>query len=195
MIQYLNTENSFLKTFGGRCLLLLLFCILLRIGGKLDSNVSAFGVGLKYSQGLIAIVAPILSLFLVYGLKIEADNLKQIRRAIIGEFQSNKYKFTNARTMFFFFIFPALCSWFYVVQYYINIIPHDLACATFSRIRHLYDFTLFGTKSRFCIGDVVDDMPWIYNPVQFWLYVAAAIGCTMLCVQLWRDWTKYRSAP
>ncbi|APO77332.1 hypothetical protein AM571_PB00034 (plasmid) [Rhizobium etli 8C-3] len=44
----------------------------------------------------------------------------------------------------------------------------------------------------FCIGDVTGNMPWIYQPIQIYVYFALFGWCSYIGVQTKRTWSKFR---
>ena len=72
MLCYLAAEANFIRAFGNRSLLLIFLCTLSRTGEKMGSA-SALGLSLNVSPGIIVVYGPVLALFLLVALKVEAD--------------------------------------------------------------------------------------------------------------------------
>ncbi|WP_140942217.1 hypothetical protein [Prosthecodimorpha hirschii] len=194
MLSYLSAENGFLKTFGNRCLILLFLAILVRTGGELGGKASALGISLDITQGAILSVSPILTLLFMTSLKLEADNLREARKAVTSDFENYKYRFgKNPVIWYFLFLFPAVESLFFTYQFVINLIPASETCAGFSRLRQLTDFSLLsGGPSMFCIGDRAEKMPWIYPPLQSHIYILCTAATGFIGYRIARDWPKFR---
>src|SRR4051812_43902534 len=84
MLNYLSAEASFLRAFGNRSLLLIFLCALSRTGEKI-ANASVLGLSLSVSPGIIVVYGPLLTLFLLVGLKTESDSLWVAREAILSD--------------------------------------------------------------------------------------------------------------
>lgn len=193
MIGYLKDESQFLKTLGNRCLLLLFLAALTRVGHVQSGNVGLLGVSVSVSQGYIIIGGPVICLLMLSSLYPESRMLL-VGRGLLGE--EVKYLPTNvlyklsAVSMFY---FPCLAASFFVIQYVTNLVPASETCV-FSRLRHFYDVTLWASPSMFCIGDRVIDMPWIYTPIQVWLYLGFVLLCGFVGEAMRRDWMRNRAA-
>jgi hypothetical protein len=190
MLGYLNNEVSFLRAFGTRSLLLLFLCALSRSGAGIP-HASALGLTIDINPGVVAIIGPLLSLLLLYSLKLEADSLRMARLSILNEFEdlhaATRYK---PGAIYFLFCVPIHCAAFLFIQYVLNVTLVSRTCGEWQW--HFIDWGSPFGASKYCIGDKTEGMPWIYPPWQTYAYLFMIAGMGFLTYRLAKEWTRYR---
>jgi len=196
MQSYLSSESTFLRAFGNRCLLLLFLCVLSRTG-SITGKATALGLSIDISPGTVVVLGPILALLLLISLKMEADNLRLARQDLLSQNQRAP-RIRIVWSVYGLFALPTAAAAFLVCQYFLNLVPAGTSgppeadCDTFNRLRYLFDFSLGGFPTKYCIGGITAGMPWIYPPYQSYGYILIILGCGYLSYVLCRDWPKYR---
>lgn len=194
MLSYLAAESNFVRAFGNRCLLLLFLCVLTRTG-ETAGKAAVLGIAVDISQGLVVVVGPILALLFLISLKLEADNLIVGRHVTLSEIQDQTLRRFRANPLLYgLFAFPTLAALFLLIQFYQNLVPVDAACPAFDRFRYFYDFRSLqaGFPTKYCIHDISIGMPWIYPPLQLYLYAVVTASCGWLSYRIAREWTRFR---
>lgn len=190
MLSYISAENSLLRSLGNRCLLLVFLCILTRTG-QVAGKASAFGISLEISQGTIVVWGPILAFLILASSKLEADSLVIARRDILEE--SRKFgPMKVSPSAYGLFVIPTISAVFFVVQFFLEVVPAIEGCSGFRSSRYLWDMALFAQPTTYCIRDITENMPWIYPPFQTYAAFAFVVGCAWLSYSLSRDWKRYR---
>lgn len=151
MLAYLNNEVNFLRTFGTRSLLLLFLCALSRSGAGIP-HASALGLTIDINPGVIAIIGPLLSLLLLYSLKLEANSLRMARLPILNEFEDlhgvARYK---PGAIYLLFCVPIGCAVFLFIQYVLKVTLVSRTCGQWQW--HFIDWGSPFGASKYCIGD------------------------------------------
>jgi hypothetical protein len=190
MVAYLNNEVNFLRAFGTRCLLLVFLCALSRTGADIP-HASALGLTIDINPGVIAIIGPMLSLFLLCALKLEADSLRMARLSILSEFEDlhrvTKYK---PGAIYLLFCVPLGCAVFLFIQYVLKVTLVSRTCGDWQW--HFIDWGSPFGASKYCIGDKTAGMPWIYPPWQTYAYLLVIAGMVFVTYRLAKEWTRYR---
>jgi hypothetical protein len=197
MLSYLSAETSFIRAFGNRSLLLIFLCALSR-GGDRFGKASALGVSLDLNPGLIAIFGPVLALLFLISLKIEADALLLAREVVLEEISRlNRSATKLSWWVFLLFAVPCATATFMTVQFILNVVPSAKAgCTGYVWTRKFTDFSVQGgSPSTYCIHNLTDGMPWIYPPVQTYLYIACLAACFYLTYLIATNWVKARATP
>ena len=193
MLVYLNNEVNFLRAFGTRSLLLLFLCALSRSGAGIP-HASALGLTIDINPGVIAIIGPLLSLLLLYSLKLEADSLRMARLSILKEFEDlhavARYK---PGAIYLLFCVPTACAVFLFIQYILKVTLVSRTCGEWQW--HFIDWGSPFGASKYCIGDKTEGMPWIYPPWQTYAYILMIAAMGFLIYRLSKDWTRYRVPP
>lgn len=190
MQSYLTAESTFLRAFGNRCLLLIFLCVLSRMGMP-GGKASILGLSIDISQGTIVVLGPVLALGLLLSLRMEAENLMIARNDLLSQNQRAP-KIRIGWWIYFLFALPTLTAAFLSWQYFTNLVPATADCPTFNRLRLLMDFGLGGFPTKYCIADITAGMPWIYPPLQSYVYILIVAGCGYISYLLCREWSKYR---
>lgn len=166
---------------------------------RLDSNGQAagngafLGISIALSQGVIIVGGPILAVLFLLSTRLESDNLEIARFEILDEVRAKGRKENNSILPYFLFAFPTIAVAFFVVQFGIDLVPAADPCPGFDHARFLYDFSLQGGfQSKLCIHDVTDNMPWIYPPLQLYIYLLLIVVCGWLSWSLGRQWARNR---
>ena len=73
-----------------------------------------------------------------------------------------------------------------------SVIPATEPSNSFDRLRYFWDFKLFGSPSKFCIGDKLQHMPWIYPPIQVYLYLGITALSAWCSILIGRSWQRGR---
>ena len=194
MLSYLSAEATFIRAFGNRVLLLIFLCALTRTASDKAPSFSAFGLSVNLSPGLIAAYGPLLVLLLLVGLKSESDILYVSREAVLADAAKLPARVRRInRAVYGLFWMPVVAAVFMIIQYYTNVVPDTPEGCNFDRLRQFTGKNLnFGVTSLYCIRDIREGMPWIYPPVQIYLYAPILIGCIYLTWKIVRDWPKAR---
>lgn len=82
--------------------------------------------------------------------------------------------------------FPALATIFMFVQF-VNEFSPPGECNTFSAIRYFWDMGLWELKPEYCFSlpeNVQENMPYIYPPLQTWVYLSFIGASVLLSVKL-----------
>lgn len=194
MLSYLTAEAAFVRAFCNRSLLLIFLCALTRTGEKLG-NASALGLSLNINPGIIVIFGPLLVVFLLVGLKIEADSLRVARDVVLSEATSlpASLKRPGIAVLALFFV-PVMSTVFFIIQYLLNVVPHGTACNQYFW-KQFYDpeYLMIGTASTYCVGNISDNMPWIYPPFQIYLYLICLIGSIRMSYAIAKQWSQARA--
>lgn len=192
MLSYLTAETSFVRAFGNRSLLLLLMCVLVRSGHALP-KASVIGLSIDLNPAVIAALGPIVALLLLIALKGEADTLLLAREAVLEEASELRRVGKVNRWLYALFVVPALACAYMSLQYILKLVPLNAKCQGWDWVKQLTDFTYQGgTPSIYCIGDLVDGTPWIYPPLQSYIYLACVLTCGYLTFRIIEDWRKER---
>jgi hypothetical protein len=188
VLSYLSAETSFLRAYGNRSLLLIVLCCLTRTGESIG-KATVPGLSLDVGPSLIVIFGPVLALLLLISLKTEADTLLIARDAVRDE--ANGRWRRVSRLVYVLFVVPALSAAFISLQYLLKLVPKD-RCNDWSWFNQLADASHWqGTPSTYCIGKGAEG-PWIYPPLQSFLYIGCVILCGYITYQLSKDWSKAR---
>ncbi len=190
MLAYISAENSFLRSLGNRCLLLLFLCVLVRTG-QAAGKASALGISLDISQGTIVILGPLLALLLLASAKLEADGLLVARREILEESKKYGIRKINPFT-YFLFVTPTAAAIFFVAHFFLKIAPANEGCEGFNSLRYLGDTSLSGIPTIYCIHNITENMPWIYPPYQTYALFAVVAGCAWFSYAMAQGWKRYR---
>ncbi len=192
MLGYLAAETAFVRAFGNRSLLLVFLCALSRTGNKMGSA-SALGLSLDVNPGVIVVFGPLLALFLLLALKVEADGLLLGRETVLAEASALPARARRGgRLAYVLFLAPALAATFLVWTYLAEVVPLTEGCG-YDRWRQLYDLRwAAGTPTLYCLHDIKDGMPWIYPPFQVYGYVVCLALCFRVTWSVARDWSKAR---
>lgn len=195
MLSYLNAEASFIRAYGNRCLLLILLCALTRTANP--DKLSALGISLDMSPGIIVVFGPPLALLLLISLKIEADSLFVAREAVLEEASKlGRHAARVSRWVYLLFAVPFLASLFMTAQFLLKMVPSKPGCEGWSWLQHLTDFTFQGgSPSTYCIRNLTEGMPWIYPPIQTYLYVLCVVACAYLTWRIADAWPRSRAMP
>jgi hypothetical protein len=194
VLAYLSAETSFLRAYGNRSLLLIVLCVLTRSGDSI-AKASALGVTLDINPAVIAAFGPVLALVLLISLKVEADTLVLAREAVLEEASALNRRATPYGWLYLLFGVPAAAAAFMALQFILKLVPSGAGCNDWSLIKQLLDFSYQGgAPSIYCIGDLAHGTPWIYPPLQTYLYIACVGGCAYLTYCIARDWPKLRGA-
>lgn len=191
MLSYLQAEINYLRAFGNRSLLLILLCALTRSGQ--GGKASVVGVTIDINPAIIVVFGPILALLLLVFLKGEGDNLLLARELVLAEASTLKRYIARNRWPYILFVVPAAAAIFMTMQFILKVAPNPPGCEGWSWIKHLSDFSFVGgTPSIYCIGSVTEGAPWIYPPLQLYLYVLCVVGCIYLTAGIIRAWPRVR---
>jgi hypothetical protein len=193
MLSYLNAETSFIRAFGNRSLLLIFLCALSRGGDRLG-KVSALGVSLDLSPGLITVCVPVLALLFLISLKLEADSLVVARETVLDEMSRLNQGASHASWWVLpLFAVPFATAAFMTVQFIVNVVPSKPGCTGYVWTRKFTDFSVQGgTPSTYCIHNLTDGMPWIYPPVQTYGYIVCLAACLYLTYLIAANWARVR---
>jgi len=192
VLSYLTAENSFIRAFGNRSLLLLLLCAFTRTGESV-AKASIIGVSVDVNPAVIAAFGPVLALLLVASLKLEADSLVLAREAVLDETSKSRHAFRTSSWLYILMFAPTGCAAFLALQFILKLVPETPGCAGWDWWRQLTDFShTGGTPSVYCIGDLKKGAPWIYPPVETYLLLACVLGCAYLTYTIIHGWHMYR---
>lgn len=200
LLPYFAAETGFLRSFGNRSLLLLLLCVLTRTGPtsgdtseKSIAKISALGLAIDINPAVVTAFGPILALLLLISLKVEADSLLIARYAVLDEAGKLKRPITVSRWVYALFAVPAASAAYMSLQFALKLFPSMEGCQGWSWIKQLTDFShQDGTSSIYCLGDLVNGTPWIYPPLQTYLYLVCVATCIYLTYLIAKDWKKSR---
>jgi hypothetical protein len=138
------------------------------------------------------VFGPILALLLVASLKVEADTLLVARLAILDEASELKLRAKVSWLVYLLFAVPTAAAAFIAIQFFLQLVPRPEGCEAWSWARHLFDLRYWeGTPSTYCLGNITG-APWIYPPLQAYLYLACVSACGYLTYRLAKDWRKAR---
>jgi hypothetical protein len=196
VLSYLNAETSFVRAFGNRSLLLFFLCVLTRSGDHFG-KASALGVSLDINPGLIVVFGPVLALILLISLKIEADTLHLAREAVLDEASKlNRSVLKVSRWIYLLFAVPCVAAAFMTLQFVLKLVPSKPGCEGYHWTQQFTDFSFQGgSPSMYCIRDLTDGTPWIYPPVQTYIYTVCVAACLYLTYEIARTWPKARAIP
>jgi hypothetical protein len=191
MLSYLNAEANFIRAFGNRCLLLIFLCALTRTTAS--EKISAFGVSLDISPGVIVVLGPPLALLFLVALKLEADVLLLARESVLEESTKLNWKAEKVSSWVYpLFCVPTVAAAFLTLQFILKLFP--TRCSDWNWIKQFTDFSFWtGNSSVYCIRD--QEGPWIYPPIQTYLYFVCLVACAYLTWQIARDWPRLRGTP
>ncbi|MEP0174156.1 MAG: hypothetical protein ABJH28_05105 [Paraglaciecola sp.] len=150
-----NKKLYMLAFFG------LLSCVISRAPLLLD-NASILSISLNINAGYIVVFSP---LILCIGLLFLLNSNQLV----------NKPLTRNAKIAF---IAICLFSFFLLVQFTLNF---SIAgqCGEIPPSRFFWDFKLYEIKPEYCFSGISDDvqnqMPYIYAPIQIWIYLALSV--------------------
>ena len=88
----------------------------------------------------------------------------------------------------FLVIFPSLAAVFMYVQFVTEFAPSG-DCNTFSALRFFWDTSLWEMKPEYCFSltnNTQKLMPYIYPPLQTWIYLCLVLVSIFLSIKLWR---------
>ena len=192
MLSYLTAENSFIRSYGNRSLLLLLLCAFARTGESV-AKASIIGVSIDINPAVIAAFGPVLSLLLVVSLKLEADSLILAREVVLDETSKSRRAFRTSFWFYLLMLVPAGCAAFMTLQFVLKLVPETPGCAGWDWWRQFTDLSFAGgTPSVYCIGDLKNGAPWIYPPVETYLLIGCVLGCAYLTYAIIQGWRIYR---
>lgn len=197
MLSYLTAESGFLRAYGNRSLLLLLMCVLVRtgdVGGQAGSGapkVSALGLSIDINPAVLLWFGPFVALLLVVSLKMEADTLRIARAAVLDESSKLKMRIKVSTWILVLFYTPTLAAAYLTLQFVLKLFPGG-DCATWNWVRQFYDFGGWARPSIYCLGDITKGTPWVYVPVQTWVYVMCVAACAYLTRRMELDWKLSR---
>lgn len=196
MPTYLAAESAFLRSLSNRFLLLFFLAALTRMGGDVvKGNAAVMGISLQISQGWLIVAGSVICLLFALLMENEAESLTVSRYSVLEDFSQRRYLRKQSWLPRVLFFSPAAFSLFFTVQFISNLIPADMSCADYKRLNMLIDFThVSGSPSIFCIGDVTENMPWIYAPIQTYVYLALFVWCVYIGIQTTGTWLKFRGA-
>ncbi|MGR9503665.1 hypothetical protein ACU8MW_08105 [Rhizobium leguminosarum] len=191
MLSYLNAEASFIRAYGNRSLLLIFLCALTRTASS--GKVSALGLSLDMSPALIVVCGPPLALLIVISLKMEADNLYVARNATLEEFSRLPQRGLNpSRWTYVLFVIPPLAALFLTIQFLFNVVPAEPGCQNWNWLRQLTDLSFQGGHpSTLCLRD--QQGPWIYPPLQSYLYIGCVLASAHLAWEVIKKWPTMRA--
>lgn len=194
MLPYLNAETSFIRAFGNRSLLLIFLCALTRSNTS-SGKASALGITLDLNPGLIVVFGPGIALLFLISLKIEADSLLLAREAVLEEASKLDGRASKVSWWaYLLFLVPALAAAFMTAQFILKLAPQGPGCKDWAWTQQFTDFTYSsGVASVYCIRDLKEGTPWIYPPIQTYLYITILTTCGHLTYRIWRDWPRYRA--
>jgi hypothetical protein len=189
VLSYFTAETSFLRAFGNRSLLLIVLCCLTRTG-EVIGKASVPGLTLDINPSVIVIFGPVLALLLLISLKAEADTLLAAREVVLDEASKVRQR-PIGLWVYLLFTVPALSCAFMFLQFILKLTPKD-RCGDWGWINQLTAFSYWqGTPSSHCIGKGSEG-PWIYPPLQSFLYLGCVVVSGYLTYQLFKDWGKAR---
>lgn len=197
MLSYLTAESGFLRSFGNRSLLLLLMCVLIRTGdagshaGGSVAKVSALGLSVDINPAVILSFGPFVALLIVVSLKMEADTLRIAREVVLKEASDIKMRIAINWWIYILFYTPTIVAAYMTLQFVFKLFPGD-DCANWIWWRQFYDFGGWERPSIYCFGDIKKGTPYVYVPIQTWVYVGCVVACAYLTRRMVRDWTKSR---
>jgi len=116
VLSYLTAENSFIRSFGNRSLLLLLLCAFTRTGESI-AKASIIGVSVDVNPAVIAAFGPVLALLLVASLKLEADTLVVAREAVLDEVSKSRHGLRTSIWLYVLMWVPTGCAAFLALQF------------------------------------------------------------------------------
>lgn len=191
MLSYLNAEASFIRAFGNRCLLLIFLCALTRTSTL--GKVSALGVSLAISPGVIVVLGPPLALLFLVALKLEADVLLVARESVLEESaELNRRAVKVSPWVYLLFWVPTVAVAFLTLQFILKLFPTN--CNHWNWVKQFTDFSFWtGHSSTYCIRD--QEGPWIYPPIQTYFYFVCLAACAYLTREIARDWPRLRAKP
>jgi hypothetical protein len=192
VLSYLAAENSFIRSFGNRSLLLLLLCAFTRTGESV-AKASIIGVSVDINPAVIAAFGPVLALLLLASLKLEADNLVLAREAVLDEANKSTHSFRTSLSLYILMLVPTGCAVFIAMQFILKLVPETPGCTGWDWWQQLTDFShMGGTPSVYCIGDLKKGAPWIYPPVETYFLLGCVLGCAYLTYVIIHGWRMYR---
>jgi len=197
-IAYRKEERVFIRTH----LIFLSFVVICCAVSRAPSMLGKFsfeGIGLILNVGHVVVLAPFV---IVSGLVWQGwavRHLAEQRRLAAEqrgdeELPSLSYS-SPAWLWLLLFLVPALGQLFLLIQFVQEMAPADVGCASFAHHRFLWDLRLAdldGMKSIYCFGltpKEQNSMPYIYPPIQSWLYLVL-LGCGIW--QAWAIWRAWR---
>jgi len=198
LLSYLTAEIRFLRSFGNRCLLLLLMCVLLRTGNVAAhatggiAKLSAPGLSVDINPAIVLWFGPVVALLIVLSLKLEADALHLARKVALNESSELNGRVTTSWWTYVLFCIPTIVAGYMTLQFVLKLFP-GANCANWSWLRQFYDFAGWAKPSIYCLGDLTQGTPWVYIPVQTWIYVACVAACAYLTYFMSADWKQSRS--
>lgn len=200
MLSYLTAETGFLRAFGNRILLLILMCVLTRTGeassGASDAGVaklSALGLTLSINSAIVAAFGPFVALLILISLKMEADTLLIGREAVLEDASKLSRTMAPSRWVYVLFAAPAASALYMALQVVLKLFPEDIGCEKWSWVQQFTEFShVGGSPSIYCLGNVTKGNPWVYPPLQNYLYVICLGACCYLTYRICVDWPKSR---
>lgn len=156
----------------------LLFCIVSR-APTMVSEISFLGFKLSINAGYVVVFGIPMLFFSVIWLWIARDRSVQSKRP----YKNNKWLLPASLGCI------SVLHIFLFIQYATEFSPTVNECNQFARIRLWYDWSLYGTQPDYCFSltkEVQDLMPYIYPPVQTWIYVTMSVSVVAVCVMLAR---------
>ncbi len=156
-------------------------CVCAMIISRAPALVDEFGVaGIKFNinAGYVVVFSiPLITLLLAW-LWIVRD------RSTLDNFPYSNNKWLVSLLV----IFPSLAALFLYVQFVIEFAPSG-ECNTFSSLRYFWDINLWEMKPEYCFNlpkQVQDLMPYIYPPLQTWLYLCLVGVSLVISAKLWK---------
>ena len=190
MLAYISAENSFLRSLGNRCILLLFLCVLARTG-QAAGKASVLGISLDVSQGTIVVLGPLLALLLLASAKLEADGLIVSRREIFNGSKNHGLQKINPFA-YVLFLTPTTAAIFLGAQFFLKIAPIKEGCDHFEPLRYFWDFSLYDSQRYIAFAILPRTCPifiLLTKPTSsFWL----SAGCAWLSYRMVLGWKRYR---
>ena len=144
----------------------------------LVSEFSALGIKFNINVGYVVLFSIPIFMFMLIWLWINR-NLSVLEKR---PYSNNKWLIS------FLVAFPTFSSIFMFVQFMTELSPKS-ECNTFSSFRYFWDIGLWGIKPEYCfsrLDEIQNFMPYIYPPLQTWLYLIFVGINIILSIKLWR---------
>jgi len=151
-------------------------CMVISRAPTLVSEFSALGLKFNINAGYIVVFSvPVIFLLMVW-LWVFRD------ASIIKKAPFDK----NMWLIYLLLFFPVFAEIFMFVQF-LTVFSPSGECSSFSSLRYIWDFSLWEMKPEYCFSSldkVQKYMPYIYPPIQTWLYFCFVLVVVFLSIKL-----------
>jgi hypothetical protein len=156
------------------------------------AKLSALGLSVDINPAVVLWFGPLFALLITLSLKLEADALCLAREVALDEMTELKTRITTSWWTYVLFCIPTIVAGYMTLLFVLKLFPGG-NCASWSWLRQFYDFAGWAKPSIYCLGDLTQGTPWVYIPLQTWVYVACVVVCAYLTYAMSADWKRSRS--